>query len=690
MKRWLIIVATIISLNLMAQDFPRKEFNPASLVDEIFATQDLDISYQDLYENYLQLISNPLDLNTVTDEQLRSLYILKQDQINLFLKYRNEAGPFLSIYELQSIFDSDTFYKIISFVTVPDATQSFNKTIFKRIVSEPNNYLLLRWGRTAEQQKGYSENTSPSSRYVGSPDNFYSRFRTNRAGDFSLGFTLKKDAGEKIVWEPSRKYYGFDYLSFHLQTVNKGKIKNLIIGDYQAQFGQGIALGSFFGVGKNGEAVNTMRRANLGFLPYTSIYEAGYFRGAAISYSLGKKFTLHSMASSRGRDGSLQQDTVASTADYLSSFSYTGLHRSASELANRNSVTETNFAGIFQFKNHSLDVGLIFHQTQFSIPFQRNPSIYNQFAFNGDANTNAAVFLNYNFNNFAFFSEFTQTINNGRAAVAGILGSLTPKLDVSLVYRRFDKNFYSFYSNAIAENSTPQNESGIYWGWKYSFNKKYSIAGYFDLFSFPWLKYRSYSPSDGSEWLLRFNYRPSKTVYIFLQARQESKQRNTSSDTNLYLTGNGTKQNYWINCDYSANARLSFRTRAQFSSYSLDARLPDGQGKTSYGNVLLQDGTYEIGRFSIVGRYALFDSQDYDNRLYVYERDAWLAFTFPAYYGKGVRQYLMLQYRLNRRIDIWLRWGQTRYVNTTGIGSGGETIAGDARNDVKFQARIKL
>ena len=683
MNRWLLVLVTAISLDLTAQDFPRKDFNPASLVDEIFASQDLDISYQDLYDNYLQLISNPLDLNTVTDEQLRSLYILKQDQINALLIYRKEAGPFISVYELQSILDGDTFYKIIPFVTVPDVTQSFNKNIFTRIANEPNNYLLVRWGRTAEQQKGYSEKASPSSHYTGSPDDFYSRFRTSRAGDFSLGFTIKKDAGEKIEWDPARKYYGLDYLSFHFQTMNKGRVKNLIIGDYQAQFGQGVALGSFFGVGKNGEAVTTVRKANIGFLPYTSIYEAGYFRGAAVSYSLGKNITLHSMASSRGRDGNLQQDTTSSGSDYLSSFSYTGLHRTISELNNRNAVTETNFAGVLQFKNHSLDAGLIFHRTQFSTPLHRNPSIYNQFAFNGDENTNTGAFLNYNINNFSFFSEYAQTINHGRAVVAGLLGSLTPKLDISLIYRRFDKNFYSFYSNAFAENSVPQNESGMYWGWKYSFDKKYSIAGYFDLFSFPWLKYRSYSPSEGSEWLVRFNYRPSKTVYLFVQARQESKQRNTGNENILYLTANGVKENYTINCDYSANSRLSFRTRAQFSSYSID-------GKTSYGNLLLQDISYQIGRFSIAGRYALFDTDDYDNRLYVYERDAWLAFSFPVYYGKGVREYLLLQYRVSKQVDIWLRWGQTRYLNSTIIGSGGETIAGDTRNDIKFQARIRF
>src|SRR6478609_7535530 len=91
--------------HLLAQDYPRKDINPANLVDEIFAVQDLDINYQDLYENYLQLISNPFDLNKVTEEQLRSLYILSQDQITSILEYRLEGGSFVSVYELQTILD---------------------------------------------------------------------------------------------------------------------------------------------------------------------------------------------------------------------------------------------------------------------------------------------------------------------------------------------------------------------------------------------------------------------------------------------------------------------------------------------------------------------------------------------------------------------------------------------------------
>jgi hypothetical protein len=152
---------------------------------------------------------------------------------------------------------------------------------------------------------GYLNTTSEASRYHGSPDRMYMRFRTSRPGDFSLGFTAEKDAGEKIAWAPERKQYGAGFLSFHAQVLNKKKIKNLIIGDYQAQFGQGLVLGSAFGIGKNAEAVSTTRRANIGFMPYTSAYEAGYFRGAAVSYQAAKFVTLHGFYSTRWRDGNL-------------------------------------------------------------------------------------------------------------------------------------------------------------------------------------------------------------------------------------------------------------------------------------------------------------------------------------------------------------------------------------------------
>lgn len=688
LQYWFPLIFTIclcfVFANTMAQDSFHKEFNFEKLVDDIFPLQDLDLNYEELYENLLQILANPIDLNRASDEQLRSLFILKESQIASLLAYREETGSLLSVYELQSIpnFDPVTLSRLIPFVTVDNSSGSSGKSLLKRVALEKNNYLILRYERTLEEKKGYKESTDSASRYLGTPDKVYTRFRTARSGDFSFGFTLEKDAGETLNWVPSKKQFGPDYHSFHGQLLNKGRIKNIIIGDYQAQFGQGLTLGGGFGMGKGAETITAIRRSNLGFIPYASLNEFGFFRGAAITYRLTDQLKLHSFVSSYRRDGYLAADTTDDSS-FISSLPITGFHRTAREFSTRKQIREDNIGLVLQYKAKSIDGGVLLHHTDFSLPILRNAGLYNQFNFNGENNTNLGAYLNYSWQNFTLFSEAAQTLEHGRAFTIGALSSLSNQLDISLLYRKFDRDFYSFYSNALSENTIPQNESGFYWGSKYTFSKKYSLAGYVDLFKFPWLKYRSYSPSTGNEWMIKLSYQPSRTVTFFLQAREETKARNSNGETNFYSPSPGTKRNYWVNCDYAASLRLSFKTRVQVSSYTFD-------GMTSRGFALIQDANFDVGRFSFSTRYALFDTDNYDNRLYVYEKDMWLTFSLPAYFGQGIRNYIMVQYKVSSKVDLWLRWAQTRYANQTTIGSSGETINGNTKNDVKLQVRINL
>ncbi|NOT76840.1 MAG: helix-hairpin-helix domain-containing protein [Cyclobacteriaceae bacterium] len=516
MRKLICIALFLIPQIVYSQDYPRKDFNLEKLTDEIFPIQDLDLNYEDLYENLAQLLSNPIDLNSITREQLQGLFVVNENEIDKFLSYRTENGPLLSVYELQSIPDWSraTFDKIIPFVTVIDPQSKLNSSLFKRVSEEKNNYLVIRIERSIETKKGYKSETDSSQRYQGSPEKLYLRYRVSRSNDFSFGFTAEKDPGEVLQWLPSQQYYGLDYLSIHAQVMNKGKLKNLIVGDYQTQFGQGLILGSAFGFGKNSETVTTVRRGNLGFLPYTSAGESNFFRGASGSYALSENFTLHAFFSSTKKDGTINQETEEDVV--VSSFNASGLHRTPTEIQRRQRITETGKGIVIQFRTSRIDAGAIFHQIDFSEPVLRTTFPYNQFAFNGSVNRNAGIFVNFHWSNFTFFTEAAQTIDHGNAITAGLLGNLSNQLEVSMLYRNFSKDFYSFYSNALSESSTPQNEEGFYWGWKYSFNKKFTASGYMDIFQFPWLRYRSYSPSDGSEWLIRFNYTPSKKKYYYL------------------------------------------------------------------------------------------------------------------------------------------------------------------------------
>lgn len=676
------ILCLLAIIKVNAQDYPRKEVDLEILADQLFGFQDLDLNYQELYENMALLLSNPINLNKANAEELRFLNLLSEYQVQNLVQYRNENGNFLSIYELQSVpgFGLTDIYRIIPFITISET--NMKGSLWRRIRTEENNYLILRYEKTLETKAGFKESGSPIARFRGNEDELYLRFRTSRPGDFSVGFTLDKDAGEEIIWNPSQRQHGFDFNSFHVQIVNKGKLKNLIIGDFQTQFGQGLQLAGSFGYGKGSESVLTTRRSNLGFLPYTSVNETGNKRGIALTYELTRSLLLSTFYSNTWRDATVANDSSEEVSAF--SFQTTGLHRNENELNSRQKIHEQNYGVVLNYKVNSFDGGLIFNFLDFDIPVYRNPQPYNQYAFSGRSTYNYGAFLNYTLHNFTFFSEVAKTVDHGMGITAGILGSITPKLDVALHFRNYQRNFESLYANAFAESSLPQNESGIYWGWKYSWNRKFSTSGYADLFRFPWLRYRSYAPSDGHEWLLRFNYQPSRNMLLFIQVREESKGRNlTDEQNNTYQTGEGIKRNYWINCDYGVSDKIKLKTRAQFSTF-------DFGGMYTKGMALIQDISIDLGRISISGRYALFDTEDYDNRQYVYERDVWLAYSLPAYSGVGVRSYILAEYSVNKHLSFWLRFARTRYTDRDEIGSGADTIEGSVRNDVRVQARIKF
>jgi hypothetical protein len=168
-----------------------------------------------------------------------------------------------------------------------------------------------------------------------------------------------------------------------------------------------------------------------------------------------------------------------------------------------------------------------------------------------------------------------------------------------------------------------------------------------------------------------------------LQVFEETKVINLSTENNLYQTAPGIKRNYWINLDYSITPSITLKTRAQFNTYQLN-------GNNTQGMAILQDLTWQYRKLSISGRYALIDTDSYDNRVYVYEKDVWLAFTFPAYYGVGVRNYLLVQYAFTKDLDVWLRWGHDRFTDRDTIGSSGETVEGNSQNDLRFQVRIRF
>ncbi|MCS6821997.1 MAG: helix-hairpin-helix domain-containing protein [Microscillaceae bacterium] len=680
----------------LAQTPNRPEIDLDAFIIDLFPQQKEDLNYEAIYETLFQLYRNPLNLNTAKREDLESLFILSQAQINHFLKYREQFGNLLTLYELQAIpeFDLLTIQRLLPFVTVIDEGINVGgQPLWKRILNEKeNHYLILRIDRVLEQRRGFlpvPEGATPQ-RYLGTPERLYARYRVSHINDFSLGFTLEKDSGEQLVWDPSTNRYGFDFLSYHAFFQNKGKFKAIALGDYQLQIGQGLLMSAGFVMGKGSETVTTMKRPHLGIRPYTSVLESVFLRGAAATYQIGR-FDITGFASRIRRDGNILTTDIDTLAGFVENFvatiQSTGFRRTQSEINAKGNILEntlgTNIA--YSSKDKNLQLGTTFVYTQYSVPLRRIERNYNQYEFNGSENYNIGIHFNRNWQNFNFFGEAAQSKSRGRGAVLGTIVSLAPNVEMAMHLRSYDRNFHTFFGSPISEGSRPINERGIYWGIKIAPFKKVQFNAYYDKFSFPWLRFGVDAVnSQGSEYLARITYQFSKKISVFAQIREQIREQNQKNNTtNLNFVRPATRRNYMFDVNYRSEKIFSMHSRVQYSTFYQTLGV-------THGFVVVQDLGLDYKKWHFDMRFASFDTDDFDNRQYVTERDVLFSFSIPAYSGRGLRTYFMLRYQFTHKLDLWLRYARFDFPNQTSIGSGLEQIQGSTRSDIKVQMRIKF
>jgi hypothetical protein len=684
-----LIFSGLLFQTLSAQTYRKGEINLENFVEELFAMQRTDADYEDLYESLLQVFLNPINLNKTSPEELGSLYILTTSQIHHFFEHQRKNGPLISLYELQAIpeFDLETIYKILPFVELED---NGNRTVpfLTRVGQTKDAYLIMRLNRVLQTRKGYTpadtlSNGNLSSRYIGDPNNLYLRFRMQQGKDFTFGFTLDKDPGEQFLWQPETQRYGFNFFSYHFSIYNRGNLKSLSIGDFQWQFGQGLVYGAGFSVGKGAETITTTRRSTVGLRPYTAAMEYGFFRGVSASYQFGP--VLASVFASKApRDGNIQvADEDENSQPFISSLPSSGLHRTPTELAYRRQAKESNLGANLHWSDKSkrIQIGLNTLWSQFSQPIQKTQQPYNNFEFAGKENHVHSAYFSINMQNHLIFGETAISQSGGKAAVIGMMSSLHRSLSLSVLWRNYDRDFHSFYGNSFSEGSRPINESGVYTGIHFKPNSKFSWSIYYDYFRFPWLKYRVYAPSQGHEWLTRLQYTPSKKILLFVQIREESKARNISllpGFQSTYQLSQGSKFNFVFNLDYGIDKIWSIKTRVMGSTFAFN-------GQTTRGFAISQDLNADFGRWRVSSRIVLFDTQDYDNRQFIYERNVLWAFSIPALQGQGMRYYLLTQYKISPKFVIWARWGSTVFTDRETIGSGLQEIPGNTITETTLQ-----
>jgi hypothetical protein len=704
-----VVFALLTSSSVIAQDTVLNKTDDSQIQQQLENiaenTENEDADYTTLTEVLIYSSENPINLNKTNKEELQALQLLNDIQINYLLSHIEKNGKLITIYELQGIsgFDLQTIRKILPYVKVTDNFTSahFNT---KEMFKNGQHSILLRYGRTLEDQTGFSSTDSSSlyksmnSRYIGSPDKIYARYRFTYGTNISWGITAEKDQGE-LFFKNKQKYTydwyekslngnqktGFDFYSAHFFLKNVKFIKALAVGDYQATFGQGLTIWSGQAFGKSSDIISA-KKSGRGISPYTSVDENLFMRGAATTLGY-KKMEATVFYSRKHIDANVSDTTDTGEAAQISSLQETGYHSTSGELADKDAILQTLIGGNVSYKGKKFNVGLSALSYQLDVDLKRTLSYYNQFEFSSSKNLNIGADYNLIHRNFNFFGEASMSKNGGKAFVNGVLISLDPRLSFTVMHRYYQRNFQNLLSNGFAESSTAANEKGVYIGLVAKPTNRTTITGYYDRFEFPWLKYQVNAPSYGNDYMAQFNYTPSKKMDMYVRIRTRDKQKNTSDAAVIDYLVPVKQSNYRFNISYTITPSIKLKNRIELIDYKLD------NNKTQKGYLVYQDIVYsKLGKpLSVTLRYALFQTDSYDARIYAYENDVPGSYSIPAYYNRGSRFYIMLDYNLTKRIELWFRYSQTVYDNKQIISEGSLTeIQGNTKSEIKAQLKFKF
>ena len=450
----------------MAMAVQGQDISMEEVLEDVFNQLDEEggnLPYEDIEEELRSIAENPMDLNRVTSEDLSRLRFLNDEQIDAILLYQYEHG-FKEIYELQLI-DCLKDYEIrnlLPFVKLDSlGVQEFRslggkKMYFREVFHYAEHEMTLRVdARNIED-------------YEGDPMYGKLRYRFNYQNRVQAGFTLGRGAGV-----PLRE---MDYGGY-VQLRDIGNLKTLVAGNYQANFGYGLVVGSPFRRGKM-SYIQSTTTTDEGLKKYSSVGNSyTYFHGVGATTRV-RWADVSAFYSLRKKDDGWQ-------------------HVVGANVTGRWKRLKVGVTGMEEVKGDRLEVkgkGVI------------------------GAN------MRYNWGKVDLWGEVAAT-QGAKWGVGTIVGArFTPKSDVNIlaIYRYYSLEFNNQYANAMSSKTRVYDENGGYVGLEYNRlrNWKLSILG--DVWK------------GGYEVVTQGEYLPAKQYKMFWRFRMKNKD---ASDT-YSLRGN--------------------------------------------------------------------------------------------------------------------------------------------------------
>jgi len=644
---------------------------------EDFDPENPDFNNDRLTQYLQDLASNPVNINRAETNTLLSIPGVNLKIARAIVKYRKTVKPFERINELTEVegVGTVTFGKMRPYVTVGSGLE-LGKTLYKdlRYWSNGGRFeAFSRYRQTIQRQEGFRRSAEEGG-FLGSPVQYYQRFRY-LSDHLSVNLTQQKDAGEQLS-APA----GFDYNSWHVALRDNGKLRELVIGDYDLSFGQGLVLWDGASFGKGRDVIGTVHRKARGVSPYSSAQETDGLRGFAATY--GSKIQLSGFYSLR------RQTASVISGDTVRTIQTDGFNRTINDTTIHNNTRQELYGGNLSYELPFGFIGATGYRTVFDKFIDGGNRVSDIFDFSGTSRSVLGIDYNLLAGPAIIFGETARSANGGYGFITGVETPAGTDTELTLSYRRYARNFQSVMANGFGELSgQPQNESGIYLGLRHTISNKLILSAYMDQYRFPAPRFGTDRKTRGYDWLALGEINFNRNLQFYIQAKSEIKDEEFEESDRFgrlqRKIGNAKRSSLRAQLEYWVNPRVRLRNRAEF----VRNRKAGESSETGY--LFYQDlRLVPAPRWTIDTRITVFNTDSFNSRIFQFENDLLYVLSNEVLFGEGQRIYVLVNFEPVSKLEIWTKFGITVFEDQQIIGSGLNRIEGNRRSEVGMQIRL--
>lgn len=593
----------------------------------------------DMAAEYFEcLLEHPLAINRAGRKELEEFVLLSDFQIESILDYRKTSGDILSLSELSLLngFDAEFAENIAPFISFAsslgiwhyrDGTSSFLKGCKSQI-----------YFRSAR------EFTKNQNSRIGTPYYMQLRYKCIYSGKLQAGVTLENDAGERLFASGAPPV---DFSSFHIAVKNIGRINAFIIGDYSARLGQGLALWNSFALQGTSSPMALYKKGTV-FVPYTSSGESGFYRGAALSLSFGNT-DISAMFSYNRIDAKIVGN------EYVSLITG-GIHNTVGTINTRKRMAER--VGGVNISREWSRLKIAFSCVAYGYNKKNGRKVYdyNRFQMYDGMWGNISADFYAVIRRVKLFGEFAIDYGGSTAMLAGAVFNASSKLEIGCMLRSYSKSYIAPHASAYSTISSVSNQNGLAVSGKYSISSKCKMGFGGDIVYYPWMRYNIKKPSG----LLKGYALAEYTADRFVVKVRVSDVYTTHNRLNKFC--------FKVHSSISVTDALSVKlgTSAVCAAHTNYIVKSDNYRYTVgyWGYYAGANIKYAVPdrKLSVQAGCCMFNCNNWNCRLYVYEPDMPYTYNSRLLYGKGCSLYTVIKFRVLKQADVYLKYETMQYA----------------------------